>query len=491
MNSLRRPARLSRRAFLERSALAASGFALSGPFLPGCSSSAEDTKPDPGLPFDPNVPWWLQGNYAPVFEELDAVDLKVRGAIPPELTGLYARNGSNPQKSDSPHWFFGDGMIHGVRLDKGKAAWYRNRYVRTNLYLEKRSFGGDGAPPSRGDNQGNVSLVHHAGKLLTSGEVGFPFEIDTASLETLGLHDFGQQLETSFTAHPKIDPVTGHLHFFGYWFVEPYLTYSVVNAQGVLISKEAIQVEKSTMIHSFAITENDAIFWELPVLFDLQAAIAGAVNPFKWDASYGARIGVMPLGGKADQIRWVEIDPCYVFHEINAFRDGDEVVIDVCRHQDMFAGDELGDKPHSINRWRVNTAGESLSFRDEVVSDLQYELPTHDRRYTGRKHRYGWFMTTRDDPNTINLGGTGRIDFETGESSVWDAGPTRHADEAFFVPGGAGEGEGYLFSYVYDHARNASDLVILDATNVGAGPIAEIELPQRVPHGFHGVWVPG
>ena len=67
---------------------------------------------------------------------------------------------------------------------------------------------------------------------------------------------------------------------------------------------------------------------------------------------------------------------------------------------------------------------------------------------------------------------------------------TRHADEAFFVPGGAGEGEGYLLTFVYDHAKNSSSSAVLDATNVAKGPLAEIALPQRVPHGFHGVWVP-
>ena len=119
----------SRRAFLEHAGLAAAGFALQDSLI-GCGGSDEG-RPKPGLRVDPNKPWWLQGNFAPVFDEVESFDLPVRGSIPPELSGLYVRNGSNPQKPDSPHWFFGDGMLHGVRFDAGNASWYRNRYVRT------------------------------------------------------------------------------------------------------------------------------------------------------------------------------------------------------------------------------------------------------------------------------------------------------------------------------------------------------------------------
>ena len=473
--------------FLERAALAAVGVSLES-WLSGCAS---DSAPRDAarMPFDPNKPWWLQNNFAPVMDELDAFDLRVSGAIPAELSGLYVRNGSNPQKSDSPHWFFGDGMLHGVRFERGKASWYRNRYVRTKLFVEGESFG-SGEPPAGGANQSNVSVVWHAGKLLSSGEVGFPYELDPASLETKGVFDFGGALTTSFTAHPKIDPVTGNLHYFGYWFVPPYLTYTVVSPTGQVLSNQEIGVAGPTMIHSFAITERDAVFWELPVVFDLDAALAGADNPFRWDESYGARIGVMPLGGNAADMRWVEIPPCYVFHEVNAYRDGSDVVVDVCRHPDMFNGSDLGEKPNTIHRWRVDTSGTALRFTDELIADLEFELPTHDRRYTGRQHRNGWFVTTRENPNSVELAGIGHIDVASGQVATWDPGATRHADEAFFVPAGSAEGEGWLLSFVYDHSSDSSVLAVLDATRIAAGPVAQIHLPRRVPHGFHAVWIP-
>ncbi|MCX8071292.1 MAG: carotenoid oxygenase family protein [Candidatus Binatia bacterium] len=480
-------AEVTRRSFLRLSA-ATAAVVTAGGF--GCGNDGEGAVEGPPLVVDPNQPWWLQNNFAPVFDERDAYDLPVRGALPPELNGTYIRNGSNPQKADSPHWFFGDGMLHGVRIENGRAVWYRNRWVRTPLFEKGISFGDPSVPPIGPNNQSNVSCVYHAGKLLTSGEVGYPFLIDPNDLSTLGSYNFGGRLPTSFTAHPKIDPATGWMHFFGYWFLPPYLTYLVADENGQVVHSREIPVRRTTMIHSFAITERDVVFWELPVVFSLEAALAGAKNPFSWDPSYGARIGIMPLGGEPSELRWVEIEPCYVFHEVNAYRDGDDVVVDLCRHDRMFDGGDIDDTKLDIRRWRINTAGPQLSFREEIIVDREFELPSHDRRFTGRPHRYGWFVYTREHPHTVDLAGIGMIDYRTGRVRVWDPGRTRHAGEAFFVPGGAGEGEGWLLSFVHDHWKEETVLAVFDAQRVDAGPIAEIVMPRRVPYGFHGVWIP-
>jgi carotenoid cleavage dioxygenase-like enzyme len=481
-----------RREFLRAAGLSVAGLALPASLLGGCGDDGGSAGSEAAIPLtvDPNVPWWLQNGFEPVLDELSTGDLRVRGRIPRQLSGLYVRNGSNPQHSDSPHWFFGDGMLHGIRFSDGRAVWYGNKYVQTPLYEMGVRFNEPGLPPIGGNNQSNVSAVYHAGKLLTSGEIAFPYHIDPSDLSTIGVYDFDGALQTSFTAHPKIDPATGYLHFFGYWFFPPYLTYNVADASGQVIHAQPIPVSATTMIHSFAITERDAIFWELPVLFSLEAALNGAANPFSWQPDYGARLGVLPLGGDASEIRWVEIEPCYVFHEVNAYRAGDEIVIDVSRHDRMFDHNDLNDTMLTVRRWRIDTGGAALSFRDEVVVDEEFELPTHDRRITGRPHRYGWFVTTRENPDTVDLAGIARVDYRTGRVRRWDPGLNRHAGEAFFVPGGSGEGDGWLLSLVYDRAERATDLCILDAHHPDDGPVAEIRLPRRVPHGFHATWIP-
>jgi len=490
----------SRREFLRAAGLSVAGLSLP-PLLGGCGSDsgngrggmppADEMAQAVPLTVDPDIPWWLQNGFGPVFDELEAVDLPTRGRIPPELNGLYVRNGSNPQSGHSPHWFFGDGMLHAIRLEGGRAVAYRNRYVRTPLYLAGHGFD-TRMPPLGGNNQSNVSVVWHAGRLLSSGEVGFPHRIDPRDLSTIDAYDFDGALMTtsSFTAHPKIDPATGALHFFGYWVFPPYLQYHVADASGRVVHSQDIAVAKSSMIHSFAITEQDVVFWELPVLFDLTAALNGADNPFAWQPNYGARLGVMPLGGLASDIRWVEIEPCYVFHEVNAYRDGDDVILHVCRHDHMFDHDDLPATQLTLRRWELGTAGTELTFRDTVVSDRELELPSHDRRFTGRANRYGWAVDSREHPDTLDLGGIALIDFVSGEVRAWDPGLSRHANEAFFVPGGAGEGEGWLLSLVYNRADDATDLCIFDAQHPDHGPIAEIRTPRRIPHGFHGVWIP-
>ena len=485
-----------RREFLKQLSAFALTTGFSGGVLSGCGGAGVDVtsqlilprgEPTP-LPFDPALPWWLQGNFAPVYDEVEAFDLPVQGAIPEALNGLYVRNGSNPHDGDSSHWFFGDGMLHGVRLENGKALWYRNRYIHTDQY----GGGADGGPPVGGNNPSNVSAVYHGGKLLTSGEIGLPFEINVSDLSTVGVTDFDNSVQTSFTAHPKIDPATGNLHFFGYWFAEPYLTYHVADPTGKVIHTQPIPVDKPTMVHSFAITEQDVVFWECPVVFDFTAAVAGADNPFQWQPEYGARIGIMPLGGMASEIRWKEIDPCFVFHEVNAFRQGDDVIVDLCKYSTMFEGGAGlgGSGESSLSRWTIGTGGDALTFSEQIITNASLELPTHDRRFSGRKHKHGWLLHMRDNPNTVDFGGIAHVELDSGNISMWDPGQNNHANEAFFVPDGDGEGEGWLLTYVFNHSSNKSYLAILDALDVESGPVASIEMPQRVPFGFHGVWVP-
>ena len=491
----------SRRDMLRAAAMGALGLSMPA-LIAACGDSngraapkARRASTPTTKPFDPSTPWWLQGNYAPVMKEVEAFDLAVEGAIPPELTGLYVRNGSNPQLADSPHWFFGDGMVHGVRLENGKAKWYRNRYVRTKLYEDKEGFADAGAPGGSA-TQSNVSAFLHGGKLLTSGEVGYPYEISADDLSTKGLYDFDGKLTTACTAHPKIDPATGKLHFFGYGFTPPYLTYHVADPSGRLISSQEVPVERSTMIHDFAITDRDAIFWELQVVFDLVAATKwvkdpdSGVFPYQWRPDAGARIGVMPLGGPASAIKWYEIDPCYVFHGVNAYRDGNEVVLDVCRLTSMFAPDQTFGGDLSLRRWTVDTA--SGKVNDDVIDPRGLgELPSRDPRRVGRKHRYGYFVQTHNDPNTVVFGGLIKHDYEKGTREFWNAPPNVHAGEWLFVPTGSDPSDdaGYLLTLDYDDATNRSHLLIVDATAVKAGPVARVALPQRVPYGFHAAWV--
>jgi carotenoid cleavage dioxygenase-like enzyme len=502
----------SRRDLLRALGLGAGAIALGGPaLLTGCSDdgatttaggttggTASTTTGPPAstvvpTPFDADRPYWVQGNFRPVSVEETITDLRVTGTIPSDLSGLFVRNGSNTKADTEPlHWFLGDGMVHGVRIADGKAQWYRNRYVQTPLAAAGKDILNMGGPPGQANNQSNVSVIHHAGKLLALGEVGWPFELDTADLATVGAWSYEGKLGETMTAHPKIDPDTGRMHFFGYEFLTPRLTYYAASADGALDVVSPIPVDHATMVHDFAVTDRDAIFWIGPVLFGADEANPYPAVPFHWDETGPCKVGVMPLDGSGDQIRWVDIDPCYVFHGLNAHREGDDVVVQVSKLPEAFGrrGDLV---PPQLTEWRIGTGGTDLTIRESQLYDREMDLPTHDRRFTGRPTRHGWLATTfgPESEYGFELGGLAHVDLDKGTEDVWDPGANLRAGEGFFVPAGetAPEGEGWVLTYIWDRTTDTSSLAIFDAQAVAEGPVAQVHLGVRVPFGFHGWWV--
>ena len=436
--------------------------------------------------------FYLEGNYAPVMHEVTAENLAVRGAIPRELHGLYLRNGPNPRAGTSSHWFFGDGMIHGIELGDGAVRWYRNRWVRTRTFLEDAAVISPAGEVDLTAGPANTHVVEHAGRIFALVESSYPTEL-TRELDTLGTCDFDGKLRTAMTAHPKRCPRSGELHFFGYGFVPPYLTYHVLDAAGRLVRSEEITVAGPTMIHDFAITDRHVIFMDLPVCFDLERAMRGSM-PYRWDDNYGARIGVMPRdrhNGNARDVRWFEVAPCYVFHPMNAYEDaGGNVVIDVVRYETLWRDTVDRFDAARLHRWTIDPGAGRVA--EAALDDRTIEFPRVDERCTGGEHRYGYAVANPgggvNQPATKLL----KYDLRSGRVEEHDFGPGRVPGEGVFAPASdrAGEDEGWVMTYVYDAGDDASDFVVLDAQKFSAPPVAVARLPQRVPYGFHGSWIP-
>ncbi len=442
---------------------------------------------DTGVSVEQNS--FLQGNFAPVEEEVTTSELVVEGAIPMELNGALLRDGPNPiAPGPGHHWFQGDGMVHGINLRDGQALGYRNRWVRTKQVEELKGFTAAPTSPHQPMQQGSgsVNVIGHGGRILALPEVGLPWELD-GELNTVGQWDYDGALRSNMTAHPKIDPISGELVFFGYDFGNISLRYHVADRAGELIRTVEIEKPIPTMMHDFGVTESRVIFMDLPVAFSLEMAMAGKGLPFHWRDDMPARLGLLPRDATSDQVQWFEIDTCFVYHPLNAYDDGDEIIFDVVRHDRTFVKGRLEDGGEiRLERWTIDPAKERVSA--EVISDRSQEFPRVDPRVECRAHRFGYGV---DFELKSGPGGLLKHDLENRTAILHDTGPAGAASEGVFVPVGDGEDEGYVLSVVYDGDTGGSHLRIIDAQDFAGPPLAKVHLPQRVPFGFHGNWIAG
>ncbi len=472
---------MKRRQFLGYTGLGALGVATAT-VMSGCAEE------------EPPVKFWQQGNFRPVSEEVTATNLKVEGSIPPELNGLYVRNGTNSSTGIAEHFFGGDGMMHGVRLEGGQAKWYRNRYIDTPVY---RKEVGKFSAPRPENTTSAVSLLYHGGELMSLGEFGYPYLINPDDLSTKGVFNYHGKLTGNMTAHPRIDPATGELLFFGYNIVSPYLTYMRADAAGNMLQVEPIELTGPSMIHDFAVTDNYVAFMEMPVRFSWLSAISGSGLPFKWDDAAPCRVGVMPRTGTNADVKWFDVPACFIFHIMNSFEQGEDVVVDAARYDKLWVKNSHDFfHPARLSRFAMNMKTGKASVQQ--IHEHSMEFPQVNRSYWTKDYRYGYSLVVdekNDAPERIAQaeGGIRKYDLKTGDVENYLSGPALTPGEAIFIPAresGGAEDEGYLASYVYDKNSQTSAFCLFDATNVSAGPIAKVPLPVRVPVGFHGVWVP-
>jgi carotenoid cleavage dioxygenase-like enzyme len=450
---------------------------------------------------------FLAGPFAPTADEVTAFDLPVTGRVPAELTGRYLRNGPNPLGLDDPdyHWFLGPGMVHGVRLRDGRAEWYRNRWVRSRRLAAAMDETWPAGPVHQGaDFAANMHVIRHAGRTLATAEAGpLPYEL-TDELDTRRPYDFGGTLRSGFAAHAKPDRRTGELHAVAYFWAWDHVRHIVIDAAGRVCRTTDIPVDDGPMMHDFALTENYLILLDLPVTFSLGLLSGGREMPYTWNPAHQARVGLMRREPRADAstVRWIDVDPCWVFHTLNAYDDGDRVVVDLVRYEGSYDVSVFaGHGPVTLERWGIDPAAGRVVPRR--LDDRYQEYPRVDDRTVGRPHRYGYTAAIAEQRRaTVQPNGDFadetfanaliKHDFATGTAHAHEFGPGAAAGEAVFAPSGpqAAEDDGYVMAFVHDPDRGATDLVILSAQDFTSEPVARVHLPVRVPLGFHGSWIP-
>ncbi|MEM6707943.1 MAG: carotenoid oxygenase family protein [Pseudomonadota bacterium] len=454
----------------------------------------------------------LKGNYAPLRMECDLDDMIIRGELPRDLNVTYYRNGPDPQFPPRGwhHWFAGDGMLHQFHIQNGRMR-YRNRWARTVKWTLEREAGESlfnpfnpmESEPSvammETDGLANTNIVWHGGKLLALEEGHLPFELDPVTLESRGAWSFADAYSGPMTAHPKMDPNTGEMLFFGYsvgGMFSSLINFTVVDQDGRVTRNEQFEAPFSAMVHDFIVTDDHIVFPIFPLTGSMERAMSGA-PAWAWEPDKGSHIGVMPRDGSVIDIRWLETDPCYVFHPMNAFSDGDRITAHMLQFEEAPLFPHVdGSKPDPekanarLCEWQIDLAANRDAISMRWLDDITGEFPRLDERFAGAPYRHGYYAasTVRDGGEGFNA--IAHQDFSTGTRSLYEVPEGDAVGEPVFVPRSdeAEEGDGYLLTTIYRSEDRRSDLAVFDASDLAAGPVACGELPHRVPHGFHGNW---
>lgn len=492
---------------------------------------------------------FLEGNFAPVGYEADTPTLELKqGTIPSSLRGALYRMSPAPRFSPPNqslyHWFDGDGMIDAFFFEDGRVH-HKNRWVRTEkLVIEERAgralFGGLrdlatstaiegllglgfsatellklkalgmlGRKPSpdviarivRAMDRSNTSIQKLAGRLLTLVEGSGAHEVDPRTLETLGRFDFGGAIDLTkggMLAHPKVDPQTGSIYTMGYFGDAGGFCYYVFGRDGTLQVKREFEAPYPAMMHDFSVTKTRAVFYHLPAVLHLEDVTDP--NTIRWEPFRGSRIGVVDRDSPSAPLRFFPVPPCYVFHPLNAFDDGESVVLDVVKFARLPLFDPT-EQPEPVTQ-DESVVGKltrlRLDLRTGELTETQLdatpcEFPVCDPRYAMRPYRYGWLAARVGETcGRGQFNALGYADLQTGTVRHRVLGRSSYVSEVLFVPRGPGvpEGDGYLLGTVFHAEAGQSDLVIWDAQQVDAEPVAVLQTRQRVPFGFHGTWVP-
>ncbi len=462
---------------------------------------------------------YLNGAWTPNFTEYDAEDMEVIGEIPTDIDGVYVRNTENPVQEPigNYHPFDGDGMIHTLAFRDGKAV-YRNRFVRTKGFNAEQEAGealwtGIANNPAKSKRPGwgaqghvkdssSTDVVVHAGQILsTFWQCGDGYRLDPYTLEQHGTERW-TPLE-GISAHPKVDERSGELLFFNYSKYPPYQHYGVVDRNNKLVHYTPVPLPGPRLPHDMAFTENFSILVDLPLFWDPELLKEGRYHA-KFFPDTPTRFGILPRYGNAEDVRWFEAEPTYVLHWMNAYEEGDEIILDGYFQEDpsppplpglppavgqLMANIDQHSFKSKLHRWRFNL--KTGEVNEKHLDDRVLEFGCFNQTYAGRKSRY--LYSTWGEPGWFLFSGLVKHDLETGESWSLPFGEQRFGSEAPFAPrvNAQDEDDGYLVSFITDMKQDRSECVLIDAKDIEAGPVCRIILPHRICSGTHATWADG
>jgi len=463
---------------------------------------------------------YLHGPWTPLHEEVDAEDLPViEGEIPRDIDGVYLRNTQNPlhQALERYHPFDGDGMIHMAAFRDGQVS-YRNRFVRTKgleaeLAEGRRLWPGLMEDPRLASRPGwgahgalkdasSTDVVVHAGRALTTYfQCGEGYRLDPLTLDQQGPPDWSP--EGGISAHTKVDEHTGELLFFNYGKTPPYMHYGVVDRHDRLVHYVPVPLPGPRLPHDMAFTENFAILNDFPLFWDPDLLARGK-HVVRFHPEMTSRFAVIPRRGTPDQIRWFEAAPTFVLHWLNAYEEGDEIVLDGYFQEDPMPTNYDGAQPGyermmsyldqykmgtRLHRWRFNlTTGRTTEQR---LDDRILEFGMINQKFAGRPYRYAYSAV--QVPGWFIFNGYVKHDLQTGESWQVMLPEGQFASEAPFAPrtGAVDEDDGYLVTFIINETTGRSEVALIDCKRFEAGPVCRVQLPHQLASGTHSCWANG
>ena len=445
----------------------------------------------------------------PVTSECAATDLPIQGELPRGLNGTLFRNGPNPQfPVAAQHWFTGDGMVHAFTLSDGRAS-YRNAWVRTAKWQAERRAGQplvscySSRPGTEGgfadEGVANTNVVWHAGRLLALEEGHLPIELDPATLAKHGVQDFGGHLQGPLTAHPKIDPITGELIFFGFSVdgeLTPGMRYGTIDAASRVTRFEHFDAPYYSMVHDSAVTRRNVVFPVLPLSGSQDRQLQGG-PPFAWQPDLGSYIGLIRREQGVASQRWFRTEACFMFHVLNAWDDGGRIIVDVMQYEEppLFPHPDdtmtLPAPDARLVRWTIDPDAGTDAITRLALDDTAGEFPRIDDRRSGLRHRFG-AIAGRSQPGA-GLDSLVWLDLAQDAHSRFTLPAGDGFSEPVFVPRSedAAEGDGWLLATIWRAAEERSEVAVFDPAGLAQGLVAIVRLPNRVPAGFHGNWVSG
>ncbi len=468
-----------------------------------------------------------QGFFAPQRFDAELLDCEVEGTIPSDMDGAFVRVGGEfyyPPKFPDDAFLHSDGYISSFRIKNGRVS-YKGRFVHTprfdaNLAAGHQQFGyyrnpftDDAAVKGVNGTVSNTAPMVHAGRLFTLKEDAHPIQIDPETLETIGPWDFGGDYRSeTFTAHPKIDPLTGEMITYGYeatGLASDDLFVYFIDKAGAVTREVRVKVPYVSIIHDFAVTQDHLIFPFACYITSMERLKAGKIH-WGWDKQLPSMIGIMRRDGDGSDLRWFKGPERCMMHVFNAYSEGNKVTLYAPFYDSNFfpffpnVDGSAWDPKKAVafvRKLTFDLGKPGDGWEEEILFPTPIsDLGKVDLRFTTLPQRYGFTNysdPTRpfDEARAGNLRGRvsnsyGRFDLHKGTIDSYFVGDTHTLQECSFVPrrGSTEEGDGYLIGTASNLAEMRTELIIADAQRLGEGDLARVFLPFRAGAQVHGCW---